>query len=183
MKKAITIIATVLAVGALAFGLNWLLTPGTGKTAPNTPSATRSDNAPPSDLVMGDPLEGSGLRFDGVYHAQLSELHYYMRFFPAGHVAMVGGPEDKEGKSLRTMLRASVLSQRNIGLYNIPVQWRSDSLFMTANGPKGDIIYRGRLNSPEKLSMLKESKANGRKMVVDYLFEVDGTAVSSEQDK
>lgn len=181
MKKAITIIATVLAVGALAFGLNWLLTPGTKRTAPAAAPTARANDAPPSDLIMGDVLDGSGLRFDGVYHAQLSELHYYMRFFPAGHVAMVGGPEDREGKdgqSLRTMLKASVLSQRNIGLYNIPVQLRGDSLFMTAHGPKGDILYSGSINTPDKLSMLKESKANGRKMVVDYGFEADGAQPS-----
>ncbi|MEO8068017.1 MAG: hypothetical protein ABI599_10035 [Flavobacteriales bacterium] len=183
MKKAVTIIATVLIVGAVAFALNWFMKPGTVKTAPApVPTAGLSDK-PPSDLVMGDPLGSTGLRFDGVYHAELSHIHYYMRFFPAGHVAMVGGPEGKGDGSLREMLRASVLSQRSIGLYNVPVQWRSDSLYMTAHGTKGDILYSGVIASPEKLVILKESKANGRKMVVDYAFEVDGTKPLQEEQK
>ena len=184
MKKAVIIIVTVLAVGALAFGLNWLLAPGTGKSAPVAAPAAKTNNTPPSDLVMGDPLESSGLRFDGVYHAEVSDIHYYMRFFPAGHVAMVGGPEDpSKGGSLRTMLHAGVLSQRNIGLYNIPVQWRGDSLYMTAKGPKGDILYSGIIDAGVKLTMRKESMANGHKAVIDYHFEADGEENSAEQGK
>lgn len=184
MKKAITIIVTVLAVGALAFGLNWLMTSGTGKSAPAPLPAAKTNSAPPSDMVMGDPLEGSGLRFDGVYHADLSGIHYYMRFFPAGHVAMVGGPEDpKKGGSLRTMLHAGVLSQRNIGLYNIPVQLRGDSLYMTAKGPKGEITYSGVVDAGVKLTIRKESMANGRKAVLDYLFEADSEVISGEKGK
>lgn len=175
MKKVVTIIVTLLIVGAVAFALNWFMKPGAVKTAPAPVPVASTNDKPPADLVMGDPLGTTGLRFDGVYHAEVSKVQYYMRFFPAGHVAMVGGPEREGEGSLREMLRASVLSQRSIGLYNIPVQWRSDSLYMTAHGTKGDILYSGSIASPEKLVMLKESKANGRKMVVDYMFEADGT--------
>lgn len=175
MKNALTILATILVVGGLAFGLNWFLTKGPDKPTKQTSqqASTGADrNKPPADLVMGDPLGDSGILFDGVYHATMDDIHYYMRFFPAGHVAMVGGPERDDKTSLRTMLTASVLSQRNIGLYNIPVQLRGDSVFMTAHGPKGDIEYRSRI-STGKLDVLKESKANGKKANLAYVFEED----------
>ncbi|MFZ1686858.1 MAG: hypothetical protein WAU70_05540 [Flavobacteriales bacterium] len=183
MKKVITVLVTLFIVGALAFGLNSLLKPTAESKLPAAVPTVRDKNAPPSDLIMGDRLENSGLRFDGVYHARLSDLHYYMRFYPAGHVAMVGGPEGKDNGSLRTMLRPSVLTQPSIGLYNIPVKWSGDSLFMTAHGPKGYIIYRARIEGAERLSVLKESKVNGRKKLIPYIFEADGTEVSAEQGK
>ncbi|QQR87518.1 MAG: hypothetical protein IPJ76_04640 [Flavobacteriales bacterium] len=175
MKNVLTIIATILVVGGIAFGLNWILNKAPEKPTKQTaqPSTIGADsNKPPADLVMGDPLTDSGLQFDGVYHATMDDIHYYMRFFPAGHVAMVGGPERDDKTSLRTMLTASVLSQRNIGLYNIPVQLRGDSVYMTAHGPKGDIEYRSRI-SDGKLDVLKQSKANGKKANLAYVFEAD----------
>lgn len=175
MKNALTIIATILVVGGIAFGLNWVLNKGSEKPSKQAAQPTPTDpnnNEPPADLVMGDPLGDSGLQFNGVYHATIGDVQYYMRFFPAGHVAMVGGPERDEKTSLRTMLTASVLSQRGIGLYNIPVQLRGDSVYMTAHGPKGDIEYRSRI-SDGKLDVLKESKANGKKANLAYVFEED----------
>ncbi len=179
MKNIVTILVTVLVVVLAAYGIKSLMgekkavDPMTAVVGEASPE--KDLNKPPADLVMGDPLDGSGLKFDGVYRAQVGDANYYMRFFPAGHVAMIGGPEQKKGYSLRTALTASVLGQRNIGLYNVPVQWRGDSLHIITKGTKGDILYSCKVETPEKLMVLKESKANGKKAVLDYQFEVDGT--------
>lgn len=131
----------------------------------------------PVTVETGDPLNTTGLRFDGPYRLLLGGTVYFMRFYPEGNVVMVGGPQSGS-VGLAGMLEQNVASRVEEGLHNVPVSYRNDSLFFVTHPVKGDITYAGVVLSPDTVRLLKHSLINGKKGVFDYVFQADPAAGS-----
>lgn len=126
----------------------------------------------PETVVTGDPLNNTGLQFNGTYQESLGNVIYFMRFFPEGNVVMVNGPS-KDKENLRRMLVKDALTNGDIGFHNVPVRFRNDSLVFSTFPRKGEISYNGVVASPDTVRLLKYSHINGRKLLVDLVFEAD----------
>lgn len=126
-------------------------------------------------MVVLKPITLQGLRFDGVYMMVDGKLHYYLRFFERGNVALVGGPENEDHfdstPSIRTYLTENVQSGWN-NVHNTPVEQRNDSLFFRTMTMKGAITYACALRS-DTLRVLKASQVNGHRALLDYHFAAD----------
>lgn len=117
-------------------------------------------------------LEGSGLKFNGVYDAPSGNLHYYMRFFERGNVALVAGQQKPDDPvDLRSYLAQDAKSGTN-SVHNVPVTRRNDSLFFTTMATRGAIRYAG-VVSGDSLRFIKHSAATGKQAVVVYGFVPD----------
>lgn len=139
------------------------------------PTGANDIPTPDTGIVHLHSLVGSGLKFQGVYDAPSGNVHYFMRFFPRGNVAMVAGRQEPDDpKDLRTMLTENVQSGKN-NIHNVPVTQRGDSLFFTTMANRGAIIYSGVVDG-DSLRFLKHSKATGKKGVVSYVFVPDGAS-------
>jgi len=122
-----------------------------------------------SNMVNLQSLEGSSLKFNGVYENTSGDLHYYMRFFERGNVALIAGREQPEDSiTLRRFLTQDVKSGLN-NAHNVPVTLRNDSLFFTTMAPRGEITYAG-VADGDTLRFLKHSKVTAKKAVVSYHF-------------
>jgi len=117
-------------------------------------------------------LEGTGLKFHGVYDAPSGNLHYYMRFFERGNVALVAGQQKPDDPvDLRSFLTQDAKSGTN-NVHNVPVTRRNDSLFFTTMATRGAISYAGVVNG-DSLRFLKRSEVTGKQAVVVYGFVPD----------
>lgn len=136
--------------------------------APGTAAIAPIDT---SNSVVLTPITGS-VRFDGVYVQKDKSIHYFMRFFPRGNVALIAGPE-REGSnmSIRNLLTEDVQSGQN-NAHNTPVEQRDDSLFFRTMTIKGAIRYAGVVHG-DTARFLKVSDINGRRAVITYVFEKD----------
>ncbi len=125
---------------------------------------------PANGMVVLHSLAGSGLRFDGVYDSPTSgNIHYYMRFFERGNVALIAGRQEaNDPVDLRSFLTENVKSGQN-NVHNVPVTLRGDSLFFTTMATRGEIIYAGAI-AGDTLRFLKHSRATGKKAIVSYGF-------------
>jgi hypothetical protein len=145
-------------------------TPQAQAQAPDTAQPT----APIGSVVLHS-LAGSGLKFNGVYdsHTQ-GDIHYVMRFFERGNVALVAGRQRTGDKvDLRNLLTIDAKSGKD-NLHNVPVEQRGDSLFFTTMATRGEILYAG-VVAGDSLRFLKHSRVTGKKAVVSYGFVPDGT--------
>ena len=144
-------------------------------TAPSEPADVPAK--PDSGGVQLHSLEGSGLKFHGVYDSPTSgNVHYFMRFFERGNVALVAGrQEPNDPTDLRSLLTENVQSGKN-NIHNVPVTRRGDSLFFSTMAIRGAINYAGVLDG-DSLRFLKHSKATGKKAVVSYGFLPDGASL------
>lgn len=147
-------------------------TPDTGEVS--VPPAPASGAIAPIDTansVVLTPITGT-VRFNGVYVQKDKSIHYFMRFFPRGNVALIAGPE-REGSnmSIRNLLTEDVQSGQN-NAHNTPVEQRGDSLFFRTMTIKGAIRYAGVVHG-DTARFLKVSDINGRRAMVTYVFEQD----------
>lgn len=142
---------------------------------PSTPLPQAPNPAEDSNHVVLRSLAGSGLKFTGVYDSHADgDLHYYMRFFERGNVALVAGRQKPgDAVDLRSYLTEDAKSGQN-NLHNVPVEWRGDSIFFSTMALRGAITYAGTVHG-DTLRFLKHSKVTGKKAVVDYVFIPDGT--------
>lgn len=138
------------------------------------PSAPVAEDPPvpepaPANLVELHTLAGSGLKFNGVYDSPTGNIHYFMRFFERGNVALVAGQQkDGDRVDLRTYLTENVKSGEN-NVHNAPVIQRNDSLFFSTMATRGAITYAGVVDG-DSLRFIKHSKATGKRAVVTYGF-------------
>lgn len=140
--------------------------------APPAPAPAAADTA---GTVRLTPLSGSGLRFDGVYHTNSSNLHYYMRFFERGNVALVAGHQSPTDTiHLAALLSENVQSGWN-NVHNVPVTLRNDSILFQTMSVNGAITYAGKLDG-DTVRFLKASRINGKRAIVAYGFEPDGAS-------
>ncbi len=149
------------------------------------PAQIAEDQAPPAqadDIAVPDTgvvhlhsLAGSGLQFHGVYDAPNGNVHYFMRFFERGNVALVAGRQEPDDPTdLRSMLTMNVQSGTN-NIHNVPVTRRGDSLFFSTMANRGAISYAGVVDG-DSLRFRKQSKATGKTGVVSYVFLPDGAS-------
>jgi hypothetical protein len=138
--------------------------------APDTAQAVA-----PSGSVVLHSLAGSGIKFNGVYDAHTGgDIHYLMRFFERGNVALVAGRQRADDRvDLRTLLTEDAKSGKE-NLHNVPVEQRGDSLYFTTMATRGAILYAGAVDG-DSLRFHKYSKVTGKKAVVAYGFVPDGT--------
>lgn len=142
--------------------------PATEQATP--PAAEVVDTAAAPGMVHLYSLAGSGLRFDGVYGHSDGAIHYYMRFFERGNVALIAG-QQKPGDpvDLRSHLRQDVKSGEN-NVHNVPVTVRNDSLFFSTMAPRGAITYAGVVQG-DTVRFLKHSKITGKQALISYGFQ------------
>lgn len=146
-------------------------TPGGNSTPTAAPEPGQESTG--TAVRTGDALTGSGLRFDGVYQVVLGErIVYLVRFFPEGHAVLVAGPNDTRDQ-LATRLVPNALTEAEIGLYNVPVTLRNDSILFETKAVKGLIDYACVLQGSDTLRVLKHSHVNGKRALLDYLFAAD----------
>lgn len=154
-------------------------TPPTGQTptqpVPETVAPDTASPIAPAGSVVLRSLAGSGLRFNGVYDSHTEgDIHYVMRFFERGNVALVAGRQRTGDRvDLRDLLKENAKSGKD-NLHNVPVERRGDSLFFTTMATRGEIQYAG-VAKGDSLHFLKHSRVTGKKAVVSYGFVPDGT--------
>lgn len=120
------------------------------------------------------PLVGTGLRFDGVYHWGNEGRHQLLRFYPQGFVVMANGMDTTDGfRDLRKYIDPRSGSKPNLGIHNVPVIHTGDSIFMVTPTGRGNIDYRGRVITPDSISIFKYSHIQGGKGVLGYVFDPD----------
>jgi hypothetical protein len=97
-----------------------------------------------------------------------------LRFYPQGFVVMVNGIDSTEGCSeLRKYIDPRSGSKPNLGIHNVPVIHAGDSIFMVTPTGRGNIDYRGRIVTPDSLSIFKYSHIQGGKGLLGYVFDAD----------
>src|SRR5690606_7472523 len=114
------------------------------RPAPEPAAAPQPPPPGPGQVVLHS-LVGSGLKFNGVYDAHDNgDLHYFMRFFERGNVALIAGRQRPDDPTdLRTFLTEDAQSGKN-NLHNVPVEQRGDSLYFTTMATRGAILYAGK---------------------------------------
>lgn len=139
------------------------------------PAEANNSAIPDTSIVHLHSLTGTGLKFNGVYDAPSGNVHYFMRYFERGNVALVAGrQEPNDPNDLRALLTENVQSGTN-NIHNAPVTQRGDSLFFTTMANRGAILYSGVVDG-DTLRFIKYSKATGKKGKVDYYFVPDGAS-------
>ncbi len=120
------------------------------------------------------PLTSTALRFDGAYRHTQGNMHNILRFFPEGNVVLITGTDTT---TLQRRLRARLLQDTPtngaLGLHNVPVLQRNDSLLFVTRPMKGEIDYSGVVLGPDSIRFLKHSHINGKRAILTYLFEAD----------
>lgn len=142
---------------------------------PAPPVQTDDVAVPDTGVVHLHSLAGSGLKFHGVYDMPSGNVHYFMRFFERGNVALVAGRQEPDDPNdLRTLLTENVQSGKD-NIHNVPVTRRGDSLYFSTMANRGAITYAGFVDG-DTLRFVKYSKATGKKGVVNYGYVPDGTS-------
>lgn len=168
----VALVATLAACGSPQTGPS-AQQEGNSTAAGETRAATTDTISPldPAGVIELQPLHGSRLRFDGVYdNAASRDLHYFMRFFERGNVALVAGVQKPgDPQMLQDLLTLNAQSGTN-NVHNVPVTLRGDSIFFSTMASKGAITYAGTFVGSDTLRFLKASAVNGKQAIVDYAF-------------
>lgn len=123
-------------------------------------------------ITVPSPFDGMGIRYDGHYRHEEGGLRYLLRFFPEGRVVTVNGTKDVEA-SLPKFLTRDTQGNPSMGLYNVPVQVKGDSLFFVTRPMKGEISYRGKVTSDRTVRFIRYSHINGKTFDFTYAFRSD----------
>lgn len=143
---------------------------------PTTGTGADPGGLQPEQVVTG-PFEGKPLRFDGYYRNQVGDLLYLIRFFPEGRVVSVNGTTQVE-KDLPLYLVRETRGNPGMGLHNVPVSVIGDSLVFITRPEKGEIEYRGKVESSSMVRFVRNSHITGTKQLMEYIFYPDSAAVS-----
>lgn len=152
----------------------------------STPRATSVDTAfgPVADqgttLIRSAPSDTAPAskphvpRTDGHYDQHATPgLHYLMRFFPQGQVALVAGGVGPRGVApLAGRLLAGAPDSAGT-VHRVPFRMRGDSLFFQTTNKKGSIAYAGAVSSSDTLHFLKTSAITGKQALVTFVFRPD----------
>lgn len=110
-------------------------------------------------------------RTDGYYDQQATPgLHYLMRFFPQGQVALVAGGVGPEGVAPLAQRLRPALPGSTDQAHLVPYLLHGDSIFFTTSNKKGSIGYAGIVSSTDTLCFLKTSAITGKQAVVTFVF-------------
>ena len=144
---------------------------------------TGSITSVPATLAMVDPVpgpfDGLGLRYDGYYRAERGSVLYLIRFFTKGNAVLINGVRDME-KELPAFLIPTTQGNPAMGLYNIQVNVKGDSLLFDTHPEKGVISYRGKVMSTSMVHFHRQSHINGKEYDMDYVFHADSTVLSPQ---
>lgn len=165
--------------------ITWVACDGTTRTtgqqedpAPSAPTAPLPLDSV-AHMLHGRlvPLEGSALRFDGLYKGEMGKVVQLIRFYPQGFAVLVNGPDSTPDKHILSAYidpRAASMPER--GFHNVPVVVRGDSVYMVAKLRHGTLDYRCRLHRPDSLAVFKHSHVTGSKALVGFTFLPDSSA-------
>lgn len=126
------------------------------------------------------PFNGLGLRYDGYYRDSRGQVIYLIRFFPEGRAVLINGTKEVE-QDLPKFLVPETKGNPSMGLYNVKVDVRGDSLHFMTRPEKGEISYRGKVMNASLLRLHRYSHINGSSHDMEYIFYPDSTASSAEQ--
>ncbi len=126
------------------------------------------------------PFAGLGLRYDGHYRDARGEVLYLIRFFPEGRAVLVNGIKDVEADLPKFLIRETQ-GNPSMGLYNVMVDVRKDSMFFVTRPEKGEISYRGKVADASLVRFHRHSHITGKDNEMEYIFYPDSVPASTEQ--
>lgn len=126
------------------------------------------------------PFAGLGLRYDGYYRDSRGQVIYLIRFFPEGRAVLINGTKEVE-QDLPKFLVRETKGNPSMGLYNVKVDVRGDSLHFMTRPEKGEISYRGKVMNASLVRLHRYSHINGSSHDMEYIFYPDSSASSPEQ--
>lgn len=142
-------------------------------------SSTGGNGTVPAPEEKRNSILDLGLRFDGYYREVRGEVRYLIRFFPTGRAVLVNGTKDLEAE-LPKFLQPQTQGNPAMGLYNVPVEIRGDSMFFMTRPEKGEISYRGKVMNASTVRFHRYSHINGGSQDMEYIFYPDSTALSAQ---
>ena len=160
------LIVIIVVLGALLGAKQLHLLPGGNAGKPVDPGEASQA------AVINGPLAGLPIRFDGHYRTESGDVIRLMRYFPEGRVVLINGTRELEADLHKFLIRETK-GDPSIGLHNVPVEARGDSLFFVIHPEKGDIDFRGRISSGSSLSFERYSHINGHRERMEYIFQPD----------
>ena len=143
----------------------------------STPTATKENAeqpAPPVPAPIIGPFQDLPLRYDGYYRNDVGQVIYLIRFFPEGRVVLINGTKEVEAELPKFLVRETH-DNPGMGLYNVMVDVRGDSLFFMTRPEKGEISYSGSVVDGSLVRFLRHSHITGSKQVMEYIFYPDPT--------
>jgi hypothetical protein len=160
------LIVLIVALGALLGAKQLHLLPGGSVEHPAEGGTT------PSTALPTGPLAGLPIRFDGHYRTESGDVIRLMRYFPEGRVVLINGTRELEADLHKFLIRETK-GDPGIGLHNVPVEVKGDSLLFVIHPEKGDIDFRGKVSSGSSLSFERYSHINGHRERLEYIFQPD----------
>jgi hypothetical protein len=160
------LIVLIVALGALLGAKQLHLLPG------GSAAKTGGDEAAPTAEVINGPRSGLPIRFDGHYRTESGDVIRLMRYFPEGRVVLINGTRELEADLHKFLIRETK-GDPSIGLHNVPVEVKGDSLFFVVHPEKGDIDFLGKVSSGSSLSFERYSHINGHRERMEYIFHPD----------
>lgn len=161
------LIVIIVVLGALLGAKQLHMLPGGSVEQP----AADNEAPHPAEVITG-PLSGLPIRFDGHYRTESGDVIRLMRYFPEGRVVLINGTRELEADLHKFLIRETK-GDPSIGLHNVPVEVRDDSLFFVIHPEKGDIDFRGKVSSGSSLSFERYSHINGHRERMEYIFQPD----------
>lgn len=172
MTRTLKIILLAL-IAALALYVAYAKWKNSGSVADNPSTNDTGLNGP-------SPFEGMGIRYDGHYRHETGGLRYLLRFYPEGRVVTVNGTKEVEA-TLPKFLTRDTQGNPSMGLYNVPVEVRNDSLFFITRPMKGEISYGGKVTSDRTVRFIRYSHINGKTFDFVYTFRSDEEEAQLQQ--
>jgi hypothetical protein len=158
IKTVLVVVIAVLTVLLLLRELHLIPSEqGPAPTVPETPAG---------------PFAGIPLRFDGHYRTESGDVIRLMRYFPEGRVVLINGTREMEADLPKFLIRETK-GDPAMGLHNVPVTVKGDSLLFTVHPEKGDIDFRGKPSSGSSLLFERYSHINGHREQMEYIFQPD----------
>lgn len=148
--------------------------PKTDGSSNGVDSVAQHTNIPETTEVGGitlTSLEGSGLRFNGIYRNDMGGITQVMRFFPRGTV-VTANDRTTNADSLSRYLKEDLKPNIGVGLHNVPVTLRNDSILIHTTIISGYISYAGALHGLDTIMFLKSS-SKGKRVIIPYYFVED----------
>ena len=149
------LIVLIVALGALLGAKQLHLLPG------GSAAKTGGEEAAPTAEVINGPLSGLPIRFDGHYRTESGDV-----------IRLINGTRELEADLHKFLIRETK-GDPSIGLHNVPVEVKGDSLFFVVHPEKGDIDFLGKVSSGSSLSFERYSHINGHRERMEYIFHPD----------
>ena len=122
--------------------------------------------------VGTSPFEGLAMRYDGYYRDSRGRVLYLIRFYPEGRAVLVNGTKEIE-EDLPKFLTRETQGNPSMGLYNVMVDVRGDSLYFMTHPEKGEISYKGTVVNASLVRLHRHSHITGKDQIMEYVFHPD----------